>query len=213
MQIVTLPPEVTAQIRDFCTSIRPSGEPRYVPIEACADALPKECFGNVRQRVSLHGGQIVFGWAIWIWPRVFVEAEHHAIYERPDGTWIDVTPQSNHDQILFLPDDSAVYDFDNPQRRDNLRLALKADPLIESYFEWFRGRKMFEDLFPGTNQVTLKGKAAQDFKAFAKRGIEIEQQLVMKYYPAMSPCPCGSTRAFWYCHGGHGSSSRQSYFV
>jgi hypothetical protein len=74
-------------------------------------------------------------------PGVFIEANHHAVYEGPNGPpWIDITPAMEEEQrekCLFLPDDSAVYDFTNPGcYRDNIRKALVPDSPVHEFLAW-----------------------------------------------------------------------------
>ena len=38
------------------------------------DAKPGECFHNVRRCIEKSDGAEVFGWEIWSWPGVYVEA-------------------------------------------------------------------------------------------------------------------------------------------
>ncbi len=87
------------------------------------------------------GGTIRFGWSIWEWPNVYIEAEHHAVYESSEGILVDVTPPADDWTVsrTFLPDSAAVYDFENEGvRRDNHRLALTSDPLSEQFFQTAR---------------------------------------------------------------------------
>ena len=126
-----------AHVRAFCERISPVAKPVLISIQPEPECVPRECFENVRQKTKTHGGRIRCGWAIWEWPRVFIEAEYHAVYEAPDVSLHDLTPSIPEDPQrarLFLPDDSAVYDFGDPDgsRRDNIRHPLAKDPQIAS---------------------------------------------------------------------------------
>lgn len=82
-----------------------------------------ECFINVREHVQRHGGKIAYGWAIWEHPPLFIEGEHHAVWEAPDKKWLDITPQDiDIDHILFLLDERAFYNFDHQTRTINVRI-------------------------------------------------------------------------------------------
>lgn len=133
------PPEASApHVVDFCTRIRPGSVPLRLPIQPDVGCLPRECFHNVRQKTEREGGRIRFGWAIWDWPRVYIEAEHHAVHEDENGLFTDVTPSTEGDtQVarLFLIDDSATFDFQTAGTvwRDNIRTALTDDLQINEY--------------------------------------------------------------------------------
>lgn len=136
MFVTRTPLTIDVRVRTFCEQIRPSVEPQYVRIEPGSDDQPLDCFNNVRRRIEQAGGSIVLGWAIWEWPRVFVEAEHHAIWAPPDGTpWQDITPAADPSfrRRLFLADNMATYDFANEGvLRDNVRLAISKASIVEA---------------------------------------------------------------------------------
>jgi hypothetical protein len=78
------------RLEEFCANLRCQGDPILVPL---ADRLlPIEnCYWNVLSRIENQGGQILFGWMIRQWPGLYLAAEHHAVWKRPDGNIIDVT--------------------------------------------------------------------------------------------------------------------------
>lgn len=87
-------------------------------------AIAGECFHNVLNKLKSDGGIIVYGWLIWEWPRVYIEAEHHAIWEK-DGALIDVTPHVNGEpNVLFLPDPKRIYDYKSKKRLINVKRSL-----------------------------------------------------------------------------------------
>ncbi len=146
-----------------------------------------------------------YGWAIWEWPNVMLEAEHHAVYELPAGPpWIDITPSliPNVSRRLFLPDDSAIYDFEvEGIRRDNERLALADDPLIEQFFQLAEERNSIMNSIPGIGEVTLEGTIAERYQENVEETGTLEFALRMKYTPANAPCFCESGKRFRQCHG------------
>lgn len=116
------PLAASPQIVDLCAEIATGVEPEFILHEPSQDAVVRECFNNVAERVRRIGGDLVYGWAIWEWPGVFIEAEHHAVWRSPDGVLIDITPHEYPTHgVLFLPDPLATYDFKGFTRRDNVR--------------------------------------------------------------------------------------------
>jgi SEC-C motif len=189
----------------FCRGISPKAKPVLLPIKDEAGAIPLECFSNVRSKVSKEGGRIVFGWAIWEWPNVYVEAEHHAVYEGPDGCeWLDITPSETPNIFtrVFIEDASAVYDFQNEGiRRDNHRLALHNDPLIQ---EFFRGAKAITEALnklPGIGEIIVPEPVARHIQTLEINQAHRTMALVRKYLKRNDPCFCGSGRKFKACHG------------
>lgn len=126
----TTPRKITSAILLLCKEINPSETPVEVPVHPDRDAIVSECFNNVSGKVHSEGGSLLYGWTIWEWSRVFVEAEHHAVWEK-DGELVDITPKDNGEsKILFLPDPSRTYDFDGQKRTVNIKRSLSHFPSV-----------------------------------------------------------------------------------
>ena len=131
----------------FCATISPC-VPLYVPVDPAPDTRVAYCFDNSVAQAALHGGEAAYGWAIWHWPGRWFEAEHHAVWRRPDGSLLDVTPQTGDpERILFLPDPDAVYDpstfrpnvmapdAGNAFAREYIELVAKRGAITRTYWE------------------------------------------------------------------------------
>jgi SEC-C motif len=207
--MVRTPEAITEAIKTLCQEISPDRNPvllRVTPQIACK---PRDCFNCVRQMVQREAGRIQYGWSIWEWPRVFIEAEHHAVYEPPSGKlWKDITPSESPRIIhrLFLPDDNAVYDFENEGvLRDNFRRALCDDPLIHDFFSAASRRTAVLNSIPGVNvglddiDLETRAKFLEAYQAVR----QLQHNLAMKYTPRNAPCFCQSGRKFKHCHGAY----------
>jgi hypothetical protein len=202
------PPDATApHVLAFCERINGSSLPVSLAIQPEPECLARECFPNVRHKVEREGGRIQYGWSISEWPRVFIEAQHHAVYEGPAGpSWLDITPSGPEEDYpqerrLFLPDDWAVYDFDNPRVRDNIRQALTADPLIHEYLGLAAELVAIVSRTPGTGEIMIEGADAERVQSIATRSSFLKRSLAMKYTSQGAPCFCGSGQEFKRCHG------------
>lgn len=199
------PNPVDRHIHAFCALIAGDSKPRLLPIHPVSDALPLECFPNVAREVDRNGGRIVYGWSIWELPGIYVEAEHHAVYEDARGNWADITPaQLPHiTQRLFIADESAVFDFQNEgMRRDNIRHALVGDPLVQRFFDTAKAYNAIMDSIPGFGEVRVPLETARRLEALQIENARLTYVLGMKYTPRNSPCFCGSGKKFKKCHGG-----------
>ncbi|MBI2816545.1 MAG: SEC-C domain-containing protein [Acidobacteria bacterium] len=209
IKILAGPPDPAApHVLAFCNRISPGARPVRLPIRAEPGCLPRECFPNVQQKVEREGGHIRYGWALWEWPRVFIEAEHHAVHEAPDGSLTDVTPSIPEDPQtarLFLPDNAAVYDFDNPNEtcRDNIRQALAHDAQIEEYLRLEADLAGIRMRTPGTGMVPVSGPdaARARIQTIVKRSSYLKREIAMRHTPQGAPCFCGSGQKFKRCHG------------
>lgn len=196
----------SAPVIDFCSSINPNAQPIRLPIRSGNHDQTLDCFNNVRRKVLSEGGRLVLGWAIWEWPNIYVEAEHHAIYEPPgaDAQWLDITPsdQPHISARVFVEDADATYDFANEGvRRDNKRKALVDDPLVERFFQTARDYSAIMNSIPGVGNVNVPLHIAQRLKQLELENTQLTLQLAMKHSPRNAPCFCGSGKKFKRCHG------------
>lgn len=109
LPLATTPESITAEVKRFCGNIS-RHEPVYLDYVA-SGLRPSWCHLNVAILVEKFGGTCLPGWIIWV-SSMLIEAEHHAVWHRPDNTLADVTPKVDGEQrILFLPDPGRPYDF------------------------------------------------------------------------------------------------------
>ena len=152
-----------------------------------------------RWTAQAQGGHVQFGWSIWEWPGVYVEAEHHAVYAPPDGTpWIDVTPAVDGDTTrVFLPDDAAAYNFENAGvRRENHRMPLVTDPLVGQLFTLARRQNQITSSIPGVGMVSVPAHVAIELDQIKQAKAHVAYQIGMKYTPRNQRCFCGSGGKF-----------------
>lgn len=94
----------------FCRRVVDNPEPIYVPVSPLDEADLNNCFTIVPAHVSKYGGNQILGWYIWEWPKVIIEAVFHTIWQKPDGSYVDITPKPLCiPRILFLPDQKRRY--------------------------------------------------------------------------------------------------------
>ena len=113
-------PAITKHILKLARQIDAAGLPEYVRIESQEDCRPgpDHCFDNVRRVVAKYGGATQHGWTMRQ-DAYFAEGAFYAVWRRPDGSLVDVTPRAeSQTQILFLPDSKRVWEGEavEPQR-------------------------------------------------------------------------------------------------
>lgn len=82
------PPKlIKPYVISFCRSVVSDPKPVYVPLRPLDGAAENACFSILPPPVAQHGGEQVNGWSIWEWPRVFIEAEFHAVWRQPDASF------------------------------------------------------------------------------------------------------------------------------
>lgn len=74
------------------------------------------CHVSAKHHAITNGGKRIHGWALWRWPvleaplgTTIVLAEHHSVWETPEGRRIDLTPPASGGAcVLSVRDDSAT---------------------------------------------------------------------------------------------------------
>lgn len=203
------PIRITEQIKKFCEEIDKSQKPYHVPVKPENWAESIECFHNVKTKVEKDGGKIQFGWTIWEWPNLTIEAEFHAIWISPENIPIDITPNAaNIQKILFLPDSVREYDYSSEYYRvDNIRRPLSNNPLVLDFIKI--SEQIFEaeeKYFPGP-LIYPDNPAFELLEELKQKQMSIQLQLMSQSQPERgkpgrnAPCPCGSGRKFKKCCG------------
>jgi hypothetical protein len=192
------PPTVTKQLLSLANKLAPAQSPVYLVVQPEADAKINECFPNVVAKVQKDGGSIVFGWQLWEWPHVLIEAEFHAVWRSPEGELKEISPkQHGEEKILFLPDAKRVY---RGVSIDNVRIALRDDLLVQHFIA------VSEEIV----KVMNSGERAHQHGYVSIPAREIEpllemqgliQSMLTQGLRAHDLCLCGSGNKYKRCHG------------
>lgn len=140
---------------------------------------------------------MLHGWAVWEIPQIMIEAEFHAVWQRPDGELVDVNPRRPHEtRITFLP---------APERSwpgnavDNIRQALLDDPRVHAFIAQAEKRfDLLKDHPPGL--VAIDGA---EWAAAFPNAAAVEQALfflAIERRALNDPCLCGGGQRFGECH-------------
>lgn len=182
-----MPRQMDEYLERLCKKIGATRPPVHIKITPTAGAAPLECFGNINSYIEQKGGSIQYGWLLWEWPNVLVEAEFHAVWVSPSGEIRDITPRLDGDtDVLFLPDDRRTYE---GKYVDNIRLAVREDKLIHDFI--FLAEKRFAAKSSGDWEYAYR---LEEYSIVAKEMLE-------KGLRASAQCLCGSGAIYRRCHG------------
>jgi len=185
-------------IRSLSRELVHGSKPVFVELRPVPGAAVKDCFRVVADKVVLDGGEIVCGWRFWEMPAVFVEAEFHAVWRRPEGDLLDITPLPNeigsYERVLFVPDPARVYE---GRQVNNVRRALTQDPSVHEFFR--ACDDFFELMNRGTRAIqhgaiTLAGAERDEWINIESRKTSALREVLTRLpQPSRNdPCPCGS---------------------
>lgn len=141
MTATTTPARITTHIHKLCRRLGLGWKPQFVPVLERNDSGFRDCFNDVQRHIAENGGSIVYGWLLWEWPGILVEAEFHAVWQSPEGELLDVSEKPcGETTVLFIKDPTRVF---SGRRVDNVRLAVGKDPRIS---ELISGHEHFNHL-------------------------------------------------------------------
>ena len=203
-QISTTPANITPAIISLCHELVADTEPEFLAVAPVSNADVNDCFPVVERYVRDHGGSICYGWQIWEWSGVMVEAEFHAVWRSPTGELRDITPkQVSISQILFLPDPSRQYE---GRQVPNLRKSLSPDQRVAEFIA--RCEEEFEFMNRGERatqygELELSPQEVRELAAIQQRKNELYRQLDSRApHPGRNdPCFCGSGTKYKKCCG------------
>ena len=206
-----VPTSVTGPIADLCARLVANETPVHVPVRPAPGATPSDCFINADAYARKHGGSVLYGWQIWQWPGVLLDAEFHAVWRSPDGELVDVTPKlTGLSRVLFLADANATYE---GRQVENVYHPLSTDRDVARFIKL--AHRSFEAQNRGelANQhgpIDLKGEDAQIVwqheqlttelmsRAFAP---ERQPERASRKVGRNEPCSCGSGLKYKKCCG------------
>lgn len=197
---IRVPKRITKEIEEMCHEINPDRQPIYLTVDSKLSASNEEdCLENVARKIMKDGGNFQFGWAIWEWPEVMLEAEFWAVWVNHDGQWVDVTPRARGEKVLFIADDKTKFE---GKPIDSIVKPLIEHPLVLQYIElnqriW---RQTDELTSAGANDMAICEVVAPLLGKKEALEKEIDQKL-SGGVGRNDWCPCGSGKKFKKCCG------------
>lgn len=202
------PKSIDSTVTDFCDKVSPGQTPVFLECEP-VNGKDQHCFLIVAERVAERGGELVHGWAIWVWTTVLIEAEFHAVWKDPEGNLHDIVPRPDGSKrVLFLADPSKKFE---GRQENNIRQAISNRPgvkeLIDAENDSYdlllnRGKHL-----PGF-RIELTDAQQEEYEEIERRKAAAHMTLMgmspnkpMRLVGRNDKCPCGSGAKFKKCHG------------
>lgn len=196
---IRVPKRLTKTIEEWCQEINPGHSPVYINVDRrLSSGNEEDCFANVARKMAAEGGSFQFGWAIWEWADLILEAEFWAVWVDERGQWLDVTPRSRGDKLLFLPDDRIT-----PQGKpvDSILKPIFEHPLVVEYLQ------VNKTIWQITDQMTEAGKndlaVCEAVAPYIEHKSRLEKDLesLAGGIGRNDRCTCGSGKKFKNCCG------------
>ncbi|OBA12930.1 YecA family protein [Acinetobacter calcoaceticus] len=194
----------SGSVKALLKKVHSENTPFYVRSQPNQLEIENECFPLVDKYIQEHGGERINGWALWEQPNLYIEAEFHAIWKSPEGTYLDLNPrQHKTENILFLPQLDLLYE---GFQRNNIRLSLTNNKNVHDFL------KLKDQEFEFNNRGNRKGMHGEVhitnpreireydnlMQNLFRLGLEINQ--LIKPLTNYDPCICGSGKKAKWCH-------------
>ena len=176
--VATMPAEVTPELIDFCRELDPDTQPVYLNVQPMAGAEQLRCYTNSEMAAIQFGGSKQTGWMIFTYKNWYACAEHHAVWRKPDGSMVCVTPHfDGMKRMLFLPSniDHPSYLGGTPPTRYRL---LTDHEHLREYLKWqlksvdFKSNPMLNQGNPVTAYEHNATMALRKYQRFLDARIE-----------------------------------------
>ncbi|RZK12025.1 MAG: hypothetical protein EOO46_04665 [Flavobacterium sp.] len=184
---------------DLLIRIKAKYNPMSVNIQPEQDAVINSCFYNVERKVAKDGGSAKYGWSVRPL-KYMIEAEKHAIWKAPDGSYLDITPTIVPlQQTLFVIDDDFVY---SGQLVDNVRINITENKVVD---DWIFVCEAIHTLYGYGRRTAEHEIAMPENLVRMLKGLEDFEKVFEPYLEAngdyKSICFCGRQLPYKDCHG------------
>lgn len=159
----------------------------YLPCAPLNRLSDSDCFPWIEEHAKTNGGMPVLGWAIWEYPKAFIEAEFHSVWQSPDGMLHDLVPRHQPPiRILFVRDPRRRY---SGRQVDNIRKPLTNDKDVKELL--LLHSRMFKLQNEGDladYHGSMEGKITPEMIAVDQQQQVVEEK-ILKRYGAWLPEP------------------------
>jgi hypothetical protein len=172
--VLTTPNTIGPSVEALRKELHLQEEPIWIPVQSRSDSKPADCFCDVKHQIAEFGGSAIYGWQIWEWPRIMIEAEFHAVWNSPDEEILDVSVKPDgENRILFLPDPNRTYE---GRQIDNVRVALWKNNLVHAFIG--TSKQIFEVREKGRISETEFRVNADEIELLIQRKLDIERRIL-----------------------------------
>ncbi len=195
------PDKLTREIIDGCTMLVADATPVFVERRPASGAQVNKCTLNVRGYLTEHPGSMVLGWDISVWDNVLLDCLGHAVAKTDDGLLCVSPSKYGETSLLFLPDNSLEFDFNNSMARmPSKRIPLSTKPEVQELIDVEAEELLIRSKYPvSSGQIVVHGADALELQKLGRRKQRLTLRVLLVTTLPKASCFCGSGRQFRKC--------------
>lgn len=196
-----VPNFVSQELKKACLHVAGNDEPIFLEVKPREEYKINKCAYNAKLEAESVGGQVIFGWAVFVWENVMYDFIGHAVVE-VEGQYYCVTPtKKGENKVLFVPDDSISFDFNDPDSRlPSCEVPISKRLEVKKLLEIRENSRTLKIKYPATNgPISVSFEDAKALSDLEKQQRELMDKVNYFHHPLKAKCPCGSGRQFKKC--------------
>jgi hypothetical protein len=144
---------------------------------------------------------MVLGWDITVWDHVLLQCFGHAIVQSENELFCVSPSKHREPSLLFLPDNSLQFDFDDPMARTpSKQIPLSNKPEVQRFIELEGEELAIKSKYPVTSgQIAIGGTDAITLQRLMRERQQVTLKILLATTPLAGACVCGSKRPFSNC--------------
>jgi hypothetical protein len=200
-QPTRVPNKISPELINICEKKIGHSNISFVDIRGTEDYRAKKCALNALEEAKKVDGEIVFGWAVYIWDGVLYDFVGHAVVKLNDKLYCVTPSQYPEDKLLFIADSSISFDFDDSNSRmPSTEISISKHKEISQLItvrETIRNIKLNYQVT--SEQVALNYEDSEAMRTLEKQQRELMDKAIYYHHPVKNKCSCGSGKQFRKC--------------
>jgi len=196
-----VPKLVTPDIKKLCKDLTGCSEAYYVDVINKPGALRNKCALNAKDEADEKNGNVIFGWSIFVWEKVFVQFIGHAIVEAGGKKYCVTPAKHGESKILFIPDPAITFNYDSESSRmPSKTLPISKQKVVHQLIAVQSKLLEIKSKYSVTSgQLLLAGDDAVNVRELEGEQQELMNRIIYLHHPIKSNCSCGSGKQFRKC--------------
>ncbi len=196
-----VPDKITPDLIAICKKNVGHEDVRFVDIKSDSKYKVKKCAYNALHEAKEVGGEVVFGWAIYVWEGVFYDFVGHAVVKLNESYYCVTPTQYDDSRIVFISDDKISFNYDDQNSRMPCKeIAISKYKAIKELIVVRDSIRVIKTKYPVTSgQISITIDDMNQLKELDESQNYLMNKAIFHHHPIKNTCPCDSGKQFRKC--------------